>query len=59
MVLVVLVVSDVAQVLLTLVLGALQEAADLLTLGFVLAEQVHGLREFEVDLAPSACVAAL
>ena len=44
MVLVVLVVADVAQVLLAMVLRALQQAADLLALGLVLPQQVHRLR---------------
>lgn len=58
-ILVVLVVADIAEVLLTVVLGALQEAADLLSLGLVLAKEVHGLCKFEVDLAATAGITAL
>lgn len=58
-VLVVLIVADVAEILLAVVLGALQQTADLLALGFILAQEVHGLREFEVYLAAIAGVAAL
>lgn len=58
-VLAVLIVTDVAEILLTVVLGTLQQTADLLTLGFVLAQEVHGLGQFEVDLAAVAGIAAL
>lgn len=58
-VLAVLIVTDVAEILLTVVLGTLQQTADLLALGFVLAQEVHGLGQFEVDLAAVAGIAAL
>jgi hypothetical protein len=53
------VVPDVREILLTLVLSTLQQVLYLFFLGFVLAQDVHCLRKFEVDLVLSSTAAQL
>jgi hypothetical protein len=58
-ILMVQVAADVGQVLLALVLCAFEETVDLLLLPLVLPQQMHGLRQLELQLALAAGPTAL